>query len=654
MAETLLFFAGTDVEVARAAAARGERVCALSEAAAHALMLAGAPCFRAMDVLGDDPEMALYRAAADWTKGFGASAVNVQGTRLREALRYRNTTLWWWAELYLHHNTDAVRRVRFIELVARVLDDAKPVRVRAHGLPSDEMTLLRRLCNVRKIAFEAGGSVPTKSRHERSAMVTGLLDASKIMATAAKPSHALAASLPSNPIVFVSHAAFWRTRSIASGMTEEYEHYFDGLLAETKKRGLPTVTLGVGPQNTFRTRSSAEKWRERLSITADERFLHINNFVTPRLAAQSMKAFGQAVAVHRTFRGAHSLNTAFSHQDVAFADLSQDDLAFTLLHQVPWAARCLLEFEAAFQRLRPKLVCLYAESSGLGRAAIEAARETEIKTLGVQHGILYPNYFSYERFENEVNEGSPIPDVTAMYGEEGVRVLERVFRYPKGHVVATGSPRYDDLAVEIRKVNREERRANLGVGANEKLIVLASRYKGIRDTHKASGPAFSLLLDAIHRLEGARLIVKPHPAEPVDAYAKDIMSSHVSDRVRVISDRSLIDILPAADLLVTVESLSATEALVAGIPVVILRHPSNLREVVTSGAAHGVADGADPLPVMEALLTDKKTRDAWRIARDAYLVDVAHGVDGKALERLISLLSAVADGKRTDVRVPTQ
>ncbi|MEO8360868.1 MAG: CDP-glycerol glycerophosphotransferase family protein [Vicinamibacteria bacterium] len=654
MAETLLFFDGADVDAARAATVRGERVSALSDAAAHTLMLAGVPSSRAMDVLGDDPEMALYRAAANWTKGFGAAAVNAQGTTLREALRYRNTTLWWWAELYLHHNTDAVRRVRFIELVARVLDEAQVSRVRAHGLPTDEMTLLHRLCDARRIGFEAGVSVAATSRHERSAMVTGLLDASKVIATATKPSRTLAASLPSNPIVFVSHAAFWRTRSIAGGMTEEYEHYFDGLLAETQRRGLPTVTLGVGPQSTFRTRSSAEKWRERLSINADERFLHINNFVTPRLAAQSMKAFGQAVSVHRAFRGAPSLNIAFSHRDVSFADLSQDDLAFTLLHQVPWAARCLLEFEAAFQRLQPKLVCLYAESSGLGRAAIETARETRIKTLGIQHGILYPNYFSYERFENEVNEGSPIPDVTAMYGDEGVRVLERVFRYPKGRVVATGSPRYDDLAVEIQKANREERRASLGVGANEKLIILASRYKGIRDTHKASGPAFSSLLDAIHRLEGARLIVKPHPAEPVDAYAKDIMASHVRDRVRVILDRSLTDILPAADLLVTVESLSATEALVAGIPVVILRHPSNLREVVTSGAAHGVADGADPLPVMEALLSHQKTRDAWKIARDAFLVDVAHGVDGKALERLISLLSDVADGKRTEVLVPTQ
>ncbi|MBK5256008.1 MAG: CDP-glycerol glycerophosphotransferase family protein, partial [Vicinamibacteria bacterium] len=259
-----------------------------------------------------------------------------------------------------------------------------------------------------------------------------------------------------------------------------------------------------------------------------------------------------------------------------------------------------------------------------------------------QHGILYPNYFSYERTEGDVTLGSPIADTTAMYGSDGVRLLENTFRYPSGHVVATGSPRYDALAGEIRGADREERRSSLGVGASEKLVVLASRYAGIRETHKASGPAFPRLLAAVKGIEGARLIVKPHPAEPRDAYDQDIAIAGVQDRVRVISDQSLTYILPAADLLVTVESLSATEALVASVPVVVLRHPSNLRDLVASGAAIGIKDGEDPAPSIQALLSDAAVRERWRNARDAFLLDVAHGVDGKALDRLLELVSRMA------------
>ena len=643
MAERLCFFDGGNVEAARAAGGRGERLIAFSEAAAACLSGAVIPFTRAVDVLGDDPEMPLYRAAADWTQSFGTRAVDASGRALKDALRYRETTLWWWAELYLHHNTDAARRVRFLETAARVIDAFRTDSVHVQGLGGDEMRLVERLCAARGLGFSRGGETPAPPRTGgRSALTLGLLEASKMVATAAKGAGGLDERLIPKSVVFVSHAAFWRTRPTGNGQEESYEHYFDALLSESRRRGLPVVTLGVGPQSTFRTRTASEKWKERLSVPRDARYLHINRFVTPKLAATALKAFGNALNVRSRFQSAPSFATAFAHRGVSFGDLSTEDFGRTLLHQVPWAARCLLEFEAAFVELDPRLVCLYAESSGLGRAAIEAARTHGVKTLGVQHGILYPNYYSYERTTEDVALGTPIPTTTAMYGDDGVRLLEATFHYPKERVVATGSPRYDTLAAEIATVNRDERRESLGLGASEKLIVLASRYSGIRDTHKASGPAFSGLLKAVREIPSARLIVKPHPAEPGNAYDRDLAASDLGDRARVIADRSLIDLLPAADLLVTVESLSATEALVAGVPVVVLRHPSNLRELVTSGAAIGVPDGADPRPTIESLLSDETTRAAWRNARESFLKDVAHGVDGQALDRLLALISRMA------------
>ena len=645
MAEPLFFFDGGDVEAARAAANRRERVIAFSDAASNRLSAAGLLFSRSIEALGDDPEMPLYRAAAAWTQAFGTKAVDGRAQTLKEALRYRETTLWWWAELYLHHNTDAARRVRFLETASRVIERFDGSAVRTHGLAMDETLLTERLAAIRRIGFARDTVRGEAHPPGRSAMTAGLLEASKLVATATKGRGGVDDRLLSRAVVFVSHAAFWKTRKGKDGREENYEHYLDALLNESRQRGIPMVTLGVGPQTTFRTRTTGEKWKERLTLQLpkDERYVHINRFVTPKVAAAALKAFGNALSIRNRFQNAASLKAAFSHRGVSFDDLSHEDLGRTLLHQVPWAARCLIEFEAAFRELDPRLVCLYAESSGLGRAAIESARTLGVKSLGVQHGILYPNYFSYERTAEDVRQGTPLADTTAMYGDDGVRLLEDTFRYPKGRVVSTGSPRYDALAAEIRTVNRDARRRDLGVSAHEKLVVLASRYSGIRDTHKASGPAFSGLLAAIEGIEDARLIVKPHPAEPKDAYDQDIAASALGARVRVIADRSLTDILPAADLLVTVESLSATEALVAGVPVVVLRHPSNLRDVVASGAALGVPDGGDPRPFIESLLKDEASRAAWRGSRDAFLNDVARGVDGQALNRLLHLVSTMAD-----------
>lgn len=642
LAETLFLFDGSDTEAARAAATRGETVVALSEPAGRRLADSRVPFRRSIDALGDDPEMPLYRAAAGWTQAFGSMATDLTGQALKQALRYRGTTLWWWAELYLHHNTEAVRRVRFLETLARLVESASPAALSVHGLTLDETLLTERFCKARNLGFKAGSTQPNEALSPRSALTTGLLEASKVVATATKSAGGPDPRLIPRSVIFLSHAAFWKSRETADGRSEDYEHYFDSMLSEAKRRGLSTVTLAVGPQSTFRTRTEGEKWRERLSRQRDERYVHINRFVTPKLAATALKAFGQAMGVHRRFSGAPALARAFSHRGVSFGDLSSQDLARTLLHQVPWAARTLLEFEAAFRELDPRLVCLYAESSGLGRAAIESARSLKVRTLGIQHGILYPNYYSYERTEEDVALGTPIADTTAMYGDDGVRLLETAFHYPKGRVVATGAPRYDALAAEVRSADRAGKRKTLGLDPSEKLLLLASRYQGIRETHKASGPAFAALLQAVKGIAGARLIVKPHPAEPKEAYDADIARAGGGNRVRVVAEPSLTDLLPAADLLITVESLSATEALVAGVPVVVLRHPSNLRDLVASGAAKGVKDGEDPRPAIEALLEDAQVREAWARARDAYLKDVAHGVDGEALDRLLELVKRMA------------
>jgi hypothetical protein len=642
-AQTLFLFEGVDVAGARAAAIRGEQIVAFSEAAAAVLREAGIAFSRAIDALSDDPEMVLYRAAADWTQAFGSRALDRSGQTLKDALRHRGTTLWWWAELYLHYNTQAARRVRFLETIFRVVETLRPEALHTHGLTRNDTLLVERFCLARTMGFTPGALASTSpSRDGRSALTAGLLEASKLVATAAKSRREPDERLVPRSVVFVSHAAFWRTRALSDGAKENYEHYFDALLSEAKRLGTPVVTLGVGPQSTFRTRSMSAKWKERLSTPRDDRYVHINRFVTPSLAATALKAFGRALSVRNRFQGSPSLSAAFSHRGAAFDDLSGEDLGLVLLHQVPWAARSLLEFEAAFRDLDPRLVCLYAESSGLGRAATEAARSLSVKTLGIQHGILYPNYYSYERTEEDVAQGTPMPDITATYGSEGVRLLETAFHYPQGRVVATGSPRYDALAAEVVNVKREDRRASLGIASTDKVVLLASRYKGIRDTHKAAGPAFPALLSAISRIERTRLIIKPHPAEPPEAYDADLATSGLLGQVRVIADRSLTDLLPAADVLVTVESLSATEALVAGVPVVVLRHPSNLRDLVASGAAVGVRDDEDPRHVIAGLLEDEVLRQQFRESREAFLRDVAHGVDGHALDRLLGLISRMS------------
>src|SRR4029453_7461743 len=137
-------------------------------------------------------------------------------------------------------------------------------------------------------------------------------------------------------------------------------------------------------------------------------------------------------------------------------------------------------------------------------------------------------------------------------------------------------------------------------------------------------------------------LIKPHPAEGEADYAR-VLSATGARRARLLpAGVELLPLLHAADALVTVESLAAVEAIVLDRPVVVLSAPTNLRALVEAGVALAVPVGEDPADALRRALFDADTREALRVAREAYRPQVAFGTDGAATARIVALLREVA------------
>src|SRR6185295_19302036 len=98
---------------------------------------------------------------------------------------------------------------------------------------------------------------------------------------------------------------------------------------------------------------------------------------------------------------------------------------------------------APTRRWRPACLVLYAESSGWGRAALAACRAAGVPAVALQHGIVYPKYYSYRHGPGE--EDCPRPDKTAVFGQAALRLLVEMGGYDPASLVVTGSPKFDDL-----------------------------------------------------------------------------------------------------------------------------------------------------------------------------------------------------------------
>jgi hypothetical protein len=642
---TVVFWGDGSVDEARRREREGARLLAFTDEAAEALAAAGVPHRAAADLISVLDQDRIDEAAMAWTKDFGRRPLK-DGLSFRELFAWKGVSLWWFAELYLHHSTRSPGYVRHIATFLHLLEHLAPTEVEAVGLPPEETLLLARTCTIRGVLFADHPPVRLGVHARvRSILAQSRRDAWKVAASAVKARLGGGAP-PSAPttrtILFLSHAAFWRERD-EGGATTPYEHYFDRVLpAVAAEPGLTPFVLAVGPRAAHRRRSLGARVRDWVRLRPEAGpYVHVNRYVdgaVVKAVREVRRTMGKAFA---ELRHAPATREAFTYAAVSFGDLAEPDLAATLLLQVPWAVRSYEEIERALAHVRPAAVCLYAESSGWGRATLAAARAASVPTVALQHGILYPKYYSYRHDPDEAE--SPLPSRTAVFGEEAKRLLVELGRYPPDSLEVTGSPKFDALLEKAESVSRNEVRGRLGVTEGERLLLVASRFRGIRGTHQALGSAFPGLVKAVERLS-VRCLVKPHPAEPADGYRR-VIDEQGSARVEIASPGAdLVELLLACDALCTVESLSAVEALVLGRPVLLLNMPTNLRRMAEQEVARGVPAGEDPLEALREVLFDEGTRTRLAAARQRYLGDLAHGVDGQATARIVALLRRTAMG----------
>ena len=597
------------------------------------------------------PEKARIDAAAiAWTKRWGHTPLR-DGRSFHDLARWKGVSLWWFAEIFLHYSTESARYVRTIETMAWLLDRERPEEVEAPDLPAEENVLLARLCRARGVLFQGPSPRMPSSRHTAvwTASALGRWNTVKMAATALK---ALFSGPPRRTdwsrrrVLFLSHAAFWRERiDTATGRPVPYEHYFDRIIPGVEgEADVAPLVVAVGPRTAFRRRGWARRAGEWLGWRREAGpYVHVERYTSLRVVREVLRATREVRGLWAWLRRSPAVAEAFSHAGVRFADLAAADLAGTVLLQLPWAVRVYEETAEVLARESPAALCLYNESGGLGRAAIAAARAAGVPTVGLQHGILYPRYYSYTYTAEETD--ALRPDHTAVFGETARRQLVEQGHYPASSLVLTGSPRFDDLLEASRSWDRTGARAALGVGEGARLIVVASRYKGIRATHQSIATAFPAFVRAVESMPDVLALVKPHPAESPRGY-EEVMTREGARRLRLLTPQtSLLELLHAADLVVTVESLSAMEALVLGRPLIILNTPTNLQELVDAGVAIGVPEGDDPRPAIEAALFDDATRERLEAARAMYLSQLAFGVDGQATRRIVDLLKSTALGR---------
>ena len=436
----------------------------------------------------------------------------------------------------------------------------------------------------------------------------------------------------------------WKPKRNANSEEPELtEMYFDRLVPAIQKQAAISV-VAFGPPVPFEQRDLSRRLEDRFELSEGALpYRSIREYFFYPMAIRLTFSFARCFFLWRQFRRLPGLPGALVHQNVPLHG-ALGSFRDTFLRQFPWAIRSYHEVDTVLRVERPHAMVLYAESSGLGRAAIAAARMRFVPSFAVQHGIMYPHYFSHEHAADEIADEAadgavPIPSRTAVFGSLARDLLVERGHYPEDRILITGSPKFDALVKAAEAHDPGRTRAENGIPDGARLFVVATRFSAI-------GPVFQELVAAVDLFSELWLLVKPHQAESSGPY-QDIVEDLGPERVKVLSGASnLLELLVASDALVTVDSFASSEALVLGRPVLVVNLPSNLSPLVDRGAARGVARRESIDEALATLLYDDEAIEHLAKKREEYIQEFAYGADGKSTERMVQAIEELADEKR--------
>ena len=573
-------------------------------------------------------ERATIEAIA-WIKSLRHARVD--GERLRHRFAFRDDSLWWFAELYLHKQQVVANLFRTILALDALIERERPAELAlVRGGP-----LVQRV--VRRVTASRGLLSSGSDGFARSAALA--LAAAEARATAINTA-ALAsrlrrrapASRPPRPrIAAFVHRAFWRSER-ADGSAEAY---IGPVLTALERRLDPGALayVTVGPASNFRAR----RWWHPL------RQDHDAGLASPIEAYAPLAALGGSRQVWRArhrmrralWKSADLRDRAVIHGYDCWP-IVREELAGIALLQWPWSARAMDEAGAALDALEPLAALTYAEAGGWGRALILESRRRGIPTAGLQHGFIYRHWLNYLHEPDELlpdedraaDAGFPHPTLTLLFDRYAAQQLSGPGHLPPASLAVTGSPRLDALARDIERLTPAEiDRARADAGASSGILVL------ITAKYKEAPAALRTFLDAAARVPDAHVAIKTHPAETPEVYSALVAGRA---RVRVLdASAALAPLLRASRAVVTVNSTVALDAAVLDVPALVIGLPNNLTPFVEAGIMAGVAgsDAGEIARTLERILYDEEFRRGLALARREFLTRYSIGAGGRAADR---------------------
>lgn len=240
---------------------------------------------------------------------------------------------------------------------------------------------------------------------------------------------------------------------------------------------------------------------------------------------------------------------------------------------LPFWLQLIDSLTIVFSEKKPKAVFLLYETGPLALAFITVCNQLNIKTIGIQHGIIAENwkYYTISPLQTQSNPyGFPLPDFILLFGTFSRDILLKN-GYPQERLLVFGNPVFFDLDKKESILSKANLLKKYKIDSKKKIIlftpiVLEKEYKNLTSTFDYNTQIWQILLQNFGGQKDFCVILKPHPGEKIYAYQK-ILEKYDSSNV-IISQDNILELIYISSVVISMFSSVLIDSMCLKKPVI--------------------------------------------------------------------------------------
>jgi len=285
----------------------------------------------------------------------------------------------------------------------------------------------------------------------------------------------------------------------------------------------------------------------------------------------------------------------------------------------------IYELSRFIEFYRPRLLVTMSMVDNWGPLVRYTGDKFGIKTLAIQNAampfISFPTLIYAHKF--------------AVASQRQEEELLRLGASPE-KIEVTGHPQYDSYL--NRNIDRCSVMSSLNLPSQTRIVVLTTQ-----PTRQVENEVLiRATVEAIEGMKDVFLVIKLHPRERMKAYHRvDALIKEIGAQVLLVHHCNVLDLIGAADLMISRFSTTIQSALMIGTPVIAYvakQYEGFDTDYFKAEAVEKIADLQDLKPLIRTYLYDLSVQKDFAAKRREFLADIVGVADGRASERVIQVI----------------